>query len=80
MSTEEVQQTLAEVFEEVLGRPVELRDDLTAADVEEWDSVTHVMLILGTERRFGIKFESVEIANAANVGEFIELIEAKSEA
>jgi acyl carrier protein len=80
LSTEEVRRVLAEVFEEVLGRPVELRDDLTAADVDEWDSVTHVMLILASERRFGVRFESAEIANAANVGEFIELVVAKSEA
>jgi acyl carrier protein len=48
--------------------------------VDEWDSVTHVMLILASERRFGVRFESAEIANAANVGEFIELVVAKSEA
>jgi acyl carrier protein len=65
------------VFEEVLGRPVQLRPETTAGDVEGWDSVVHVMLILATERRYGIRFESSEIANAANVGEFVELVEAK---
>jgi acyl carrier protein len=45
--------------------------------VEEWDSITHVLLILASEKEFGIRFESSEIANAANVGEFVELVAAK---
>lgn len=68
---------MGDVFEEVLGRPVELRPETTAPDVEGWDSVVHVMLILATERKYGIRFESSEIANAANVGEFVELVETK---
>jgi acyl carrier protein len=80
LSTEEVLKTLSGVFEEVLGRPVALRKETTAADVDGWDSVAHVMLILASERQFGIKFESAEIANAANVGEFIDLIESKKRA
>lgn len=70
-------ETLGDVFEEVLGRRVELRPETTAADVDGWDSVVHVMLILATERKFGIRFESSEIANAADVGEFVALVEAK---
>jgi len=74
---DELMSRLAGVFEEVLGRPVELRPETTAADVEGWDSVVHVMLILASEREFGVRFESAEIANASNVGEFVELVEAK---
>jgi acyl carrier protein len=36
------------------------------------------MLVLATERSFGIRFESYEIANAANVGEFATLVETKT--
>lgn len=68
---------LATVFEEVFDRPVELKGDTTAADVEDWDSVMHVVLILAIEDEFGVKFESSEIANAGNVGEFVELLESK---
>jgi acyl carrier protein len=74
---EDIRETLAGVFEEVLGQVVGLREDMTAGDVEGWDSVAHVMLILATERSFGIRFESAEIANAGTVGEFMDLIEAK---
>lgn len=78
MTREQILETLEGVFEEVLGKRVELHDETTAADVDGWDSVAHVMLILASERRFGVRFESAEIANAANVGEFITLIETKS--
>jgi acyl carrier protein len=77
LSPEEILEALSGVFEEVLGRPVSLGEETTGADVEGWDSVTHVMLILASERRFGVRFESSEIANAANVGEFVSLIESK---
>lgn len=77
MSADEIWKALADVFEEVLGRRVELHEETTAADVAEWDSVAHVLLVLASERRFGVRFESSEIANAANVGEFVELLQAK---
>jgi acyl carrier protein len=77
LSADEIWNALGEVFEEVMGRRVELREETTAADVAEWDSVAHVLLVLASERRFGVRFESSEIANAANVGEFVALIQAK---
>src|SRR5207247_1243966 len=77
LSREEIFRGMEGVFEEVLGRHVDLRDETTAAVVEGWDSVVHVMLILASERRFGVRFESSEIANAANVGEFVTLLQGK---
>lgn len=77
MSRDEIYANLSEVFEEVLGRRVELRDETTGADVDGWDSVAHLMLIVASERKFAVRFEGSEIANAANVGEFVSLIEAK---
>jgi acyl carrier protein len=70
-------ETLSRVFEQVLGRSVQLYKEMTADDVEEWDSITHLLLILASDKEFGIRFESSEIANAANVGEFVELVAAK---
>ena len=77
LTREELFQGMEEVFEEVLGRHVELRDETNAADVEGWDSVVHVMLILASERKFDLRFESSEIANAADVGEFVTLLQSK---
>jgi acyl carrier protein len=78
LTREEIFRGMEEVFEEVLGRSVQLRDETTAVDVDGWDSVAHVMLILASERRFNVRFEGSEIANAANVGEFVTLLESKT--
>jgi acyl carrier protein len=74
---EEIFEALSGVFEQVLGRSVPLSEGTTAADVEGWDSIAHVLLILGSEREFGVRFESSELANVANVGEFVTLVESK---
>ena len=54
-----------------------LTDDLSANDIEEWDSLIHIHLIVAVEQMFGITFTSPEIVSSKNVGEFIELIETK---
>jgi acyl carrier protein len=55
-----------------------LRPDLTADDVPEWDSLSHVRLILAVQKAFGAKFSAAQTANLKNVGELIELIRAKT--
>ena len=47
----------------------------TADDVEGWDSLTHVTLMLGIEKRFGIRFKSSQVASLKNVGELVDLVE-----
>lgn len=77
--------TDTEVLDELTGvmRDVFDDDDLivtpdtTAADVSGWDSQAHVMLIVATEQRFGIRFRTAEFESLRNVGEFVALIGAK---
>jgi acyl carrier protein len=47
----------------------------SAAEVEGWDSLTHVSLMLTIEKRFGIRFKSAQVASLKNVGELADLIE-----
>ena len=54
-----------------------LVDELTANDVNDWDSLTHIMLIVETEKKFNIKFLSSEIISWENVGKMIDCIEEK---
>lgn len=56
---------------------IEIHDAMTAADVDEWDSLNHINLILAVERGFGVRFKTSEIGNLANVGEFIEVLKGK---
>jgi acyl carrier protein len=50
---------------------------MTAADIAEWDSFNHINLIVATEAKFGIKFQTTEIESLRNVGHFVELIGKK---
>ena len=52
----------------------------TAADVPDWDSLTHISLIVAVEKRFGVRFTHPEIENLKNVGEFLDLLQAKTTA
>ena len=52
--------------------------DTTASDIDEWDSLAQVGLVLIIERTFSIKFSMEDINNLANVGEMVSLIDAKS--
>lgn len=78
MDREEVRQKLRRVFVQVFDQEIELRDDLSAPDVEGWDSLAHVTLIVTVEKAFGIRFTGSEIASGNNVGDMIDQIVAKT--
>ncbi|HLK15921.1 MAG TPA: acyl carrier protein [Fimbriimonadaceae bacterium] len=66
------------VFDDVFMEPVVVTPTLTARDVEEWDSLTHVSLVLAIERAFGIRFHVGEVESAQNVGDLVGLIRKRS--
>lgn len=72
---------LCQVFQAVFDDDeLEINRQTTAKDVEGWDSLMHVTLIVNIEKAFGIKFSSSEVASLQNVGELIDLINARSHA
>jgi acyl carrier protein len=50
----------------------------TAKDVEGWDSLMHVTLLVNIEKVFGIKFSSSEVASLKTVGDLADLVDARS--
>lgn len=52
--------------------------ELTADDVEEWDSLSHLRLIMTVQKAFGVKFSASEIGRLKNVGDLAQLIQAKA--
>jgi acyl carrier protein len=57
---------------------LEVTPATTAEDVEEWDSLSHVRLVVAAERKFGIKFTNSEIEGLKSVGDLVNLIAAKT--
>jgi acyl carrier protein len=75
---EQVQTELTGIFREVFDDPqLALRDDMTAADVEGWDSLSQITLIVSIERSFHIKLTLGEIQRLNNVRALIDLIHKK---
>lgn len=71
-------QELQEVFMDVLDlEELTISRETTAQDIDEWDSLSHIMLIVAIEKRFKIKFTSREIQSWKNVGEMIDCIQTK---
>lgn len=79
MERKEIFSKLNEIFEDVLDldETPNLTDATSANDIEEWDSLSHVQLIVAVEKAFKLKFTSSEIMKWQNVGQMIDSILAK---
>jgi len=74
MITEKLTNVFREVFDD---DSLVLEDNMTADDVDAWDSLSHVNLMIAVEIAFGIEFKQSEIQSFANVGELRKTIESK---
>jgi acyl carrier protein len=74
MNQTEVIAKLQTIFDDIFLEPVQLTPKVSAKDVPEWDSLTHISLLLAVEKAFAIRFRVGEVENARNVGEFADLI------
>lgn len=77
MDRKAIYEKLTEVFVDVFDdEDIVISDTTTAADIEEWDSLTHISLIASVEDEFNIKFDMKSIQGLKNVGEMVNIIEA----
>lgn len=78
MDKTEVLTRVQDIFRDVLDdEEIVLEDSTTANDVEDWDSLTHIQLVVAIEKAFKIKFLSKEILSWKNVGEMVACIASK---
>ena len=78
MTREEVFVILTDVFRDVLDDDsITLRNETTADDVEGWDSLSHIRLIVAVEKRFNLRFPTSKVVSLRNVGEMADLIMSK---
>jgi acyl carrier protein len=79
MSTDEINRRLSEILRDVFDDDtLEARPDLTADQVDGWDSFAHIRLITTVERSFGVKFAASQISALKNVGDLSNLIASKA--
>lgn len=78
MERNKIFETLNEIFIDVLDLDeCKLTDETSANDIEEWDSLSHIQLIVAIEKAMKIKFTSLEIMKWKNVGEMVDSIQEK---
>ncbi len=69
---------LNKVFWDVFDdNAIKIFPEMTAKDVEGWDSLNHINLIVAVEKAFSIKFTTKEIMTYENVGQFADAVEQK---
>ena len=79
MDEPEIYARLAEIFHDLFDDDsIAVTPELSAKDVDGWDSLTHIRLILTIEKAFKIKFTTSEIGKLENVGELVTLIKARA--
>jgi acyl carrier protein len=81
MTSAEILETIRHIMNDVFD--VDLDDgsvtpDTTANDIEEWDSLSHIRLIVAIERKFKVKFKNSEIESLKRVGDLVALVQAKA--
>ncbi len=74
----ELHNRLEEVFRQVFDNDaLTLREEMTATDIEGWDSVAHINLMFGIEQAFGVRFKGNELADMKNIGELKQFLAGK---
>lgn len=79
MERKEIYEKLNDIFVDVFDLDsIQLSESTSSEDVEEWDSLSHIQLIVAVEKAFGVKFSSREIMTWKNVGEMVDSISEKT--
>ena len=75
MTREAVFQALDEVFQEEFDDDsIHVTEETTANDIEDWDSLEHINLIVAVQKRFHLEFKMGEVTGMKNVGEMVDII------
>lgn len=78
MPQSEILERLKKIIGQVVGNDeITINRDTTAEDVPGWDSFSHNNIIVGAEMEFGVKFNTAEMEDLKNVGDFVALIEKR---
>lgn len=75
MSREEVFERVTDIFRDVFDDDeLVISDSTNSEDIEDWDSLEHIQLIVGMEKKFKVKFDIKTVNSLENVGQMVDLI------
>ncbi|HBI52397.1 MAG TPA: acyl carrier protein [Ruminococcaceae bacterium] len=75
---DKIYKRLTELFRDFFDDDsIEIDEDTTADDIDDWDSLSHITLMSAVEDEFGVKFTMGEVSGMGNVGEMAEIIKAR---
>ena len=75
MTREEIFSKLNDVFRDVFDdEDITVGEETSSSDIEDWDSLNHINLVVAVEKEFGVKFSMGETQKMKNVGEMVNII------
>ena len=75
----DIEERLTDIFRSTFNdETIELKDSMTADDIDEWDSIAHVQLIFAIEEEFRIKLSTKDLENIGNVGDLQRVVQKKA--
>ena len=78
MSREEIMEKVNGIFRDVFDDDtLVITDETNSDDIEDWDSLEHISLIISMEKEFGLKFDIKEVNKLENVGQMVDMIRNK---
>lgn len=78
MNKDKILSELSKVFNLIFSnKSIIVTNSLSASDIDEWDSLTHMLLIVEVENKFSIKFKLKDLNKMRNVGDMIDIIYEK---
>ena len=76
MTREVIFEELTEIFRDIFDdEEIELTDETTADDIEDWDSLEQINLLVAIEKKFSVKFQLSDVNGLANVGDMVSLVQ-----
>lgn len=77
MTRQEIFTRIEAISKKIFGQGTMITEETSSSDIEQWDSMNHVVLISTIEKEFGVTFDIMEVININKFGDFVNLIEQK---
>lgn len=79
MTRQEIFTRIEAISKKIFGQGTTITEETFSTDIEQWDSMNHVVLISTIEKEFGVTFDIMEVINISKFGDFIDLLEQKQQ-